>query len=386
MFKLIKELLKIKSTNGVTIENQEMIVKEFPSFDFSYFSNHTMIDVVMVPKSSDNDKIVLHIPQDMMDSIELKMGDHFHIQYKHNFEIINIVNTNINQRQNPRIEIPSNDLMSITNNSMGFLKVKKGITIQEKISNKGSGNVSVEDFSGNEISNDSMGKITVKNIETNILKLSSNGSGNLEIVDGSIEFLKSDTNSMGNVKINAQIVSAQIKSNGSGNTNISSVSDDVSIKLQSMGSVSVMGSVIEKAIVSSSGSGKVSINNIDTQMIDINLTSMGNVEVTRSATEAEIKSSGSGNIKGNFASAMVNVNMSSMGNVHIEPSKVLIAKIKGMGNLNLLGNHVLESVEIQLSSMGRLKSGDVSTHSLTVNGKSEQCDMHVVSNSKKNRI
>ena len=50
MMKLIKKLLNMSENNNSKIENQKMMTREIPSFDFSHFSNHTMLDVVMVPK------------------------------------------------------------------------------------------------------------------------------------------------------------------------------------------------------------------------------------------------------------------------------------------------------------------------------------------------
>ncbi len=383
MMKLIKKLLNVSENNNLKIENQKMITREIPSFDFSHFSNHTMVDVVMVPKISNDDKIILHLPENMVDIIDLKMEDHFHIEYKNNVKLINL---QLNQNQNPRIEIPSTNLKTLTNSSMGLLKVKEGINIEQKIINRGSGNVSVDSFSGNEISNHSMGKIKIKNINTSSLKLSCSGSGNLEIENGSIDNLKSDTTSMGNVKVNAHIISAQVNSSGSGNTHVSSVNNEANIKLKSMGNVNLTGACAKQVVISSSGSGKVTINDINTQYLDLNLSSMGNVEIVGKSLESEINSSGSGNVNGNFSSFNIKVKMNSMGNISFKPENTLIAKINGMGNLNLLGNDVLDNVEAHLNSMGRLKGGNITTRRLSITGKSNQCDIEVVSPSKKNKL
>ena len=115
MMKLIKKLLNMSENNNSKIENQKMITREFPSFDFSHFSNHTMIDVVMVPKRSDSDKITLHLPENMVDIIDLEMEDHFRIHYKNNLKLINL---QFNENQNPRIEIHSTNFKTLTNASL----------------------------------------------------------------------------------------------------------------------------------------------------------------------------------------------------------------------------------------------------------------------------
>ena len=86
------------------------------------------------------------------------------------------------------------------------------------------------------------------------------------------------------------------------------------------------------------------------------------------------------------AAANIKVKMNSMGNISFKPENTLIAKINGMGNLNLLGNDVLDNVEAHLNSMGRLKGGNITTRRLSITGKSNQCDIEVVSPSKKNKL
>ena len=100
----------------------------------------------------------------------------------------------------------------------------------------------------------------------------------------------------------------------------------------------------------------------------------------------KLSSSGSGNVNGNFSSFNIKVKMNSMGNISFKPENTLIAKINGMGNLNLLGNDVLDNVEAHLNSMGRLKGGNITTRRLSITGKSNQCDIEVVSPSKKNKL
>lgn len=382
MFTFIKKLLKVNSVATITTENQEMMTQEIPLFEFSHFSNHTMIDVVILPVSAENDKIKLSMPQDMLDLIVLEMKDHFHIRFKSNYNS-NII---INGKNNARIEIPANHLKSINNYSMGSLTVKNGIEIQQKIINEGSGNISVNSFSGNKINNESMGKITVNNINTSSLKLLSEGSGNLEILNGTIDTLDSHTNSMGKVTINAKISSAKVSSNGSGNTHIGNVSNNININLESMGNITLEGEATEKLIAVSSGSGKLTIHNLNTQLLDVDLSSMGNVEITGQSLTSHLTSSGSGTIKGQLSSEDFKINMSSMGNVNVEPLKLLKADIDGMGNLNLSGEHILENVEANLTSMGKIKCGTITTRSLSVSGRSNQCDIKLVSPAKKNKM
>lgn len=380
MFKFITKFLQSNNIATITTENQEMITQELPVFDFSHFHNHTMIDVVIVPVSEDNNKIKLYLPKNMLDLIDLEMKDSFHIRFKSDSHIL------IKGKNNPRIEIPANTLKSINNYSMGCLTVKDGIEVQNKIVNEGSGNVSVGYFTGNNIKNDSMGKVGVKIITTNKLKLSSDGSGNVEIFDGSIDNLESDTNSMGKVTIKAKIDCAKVISNGSGNTDIGYISSSIVVKLNSMGHVNIEGLISESVKAYSSGSGKLVINNINTQNLNVDLSSMGNVEINGKSLASTLDSSGSGTIKGSLCSEDFKINMSSMGNVNVEPLKLLTVKIEGMGNLNLSGEHILDSVDANLKSMGKIKGENIKTHALSVSGRANQCDITLVAPFKKPKM
>lgn len=390
MFTFIKKLLQPHNIATVTTEtqkmknqsmiNQEIITQDFPTFDFSHFHNHTMIDVIITPASKDNNTIKLSVPKDMLDLIDLEMKDNFHIRFKSNSTII------VSGKNNPKIEIPANHLKSINNSSMGSLTVAKGIEVQEKIINEGSGNIYIDCFTGTNIKNNSMGKISFKTINTQKLKVSSDGSGNVEILSGIIDTLESNTNSMGKVTIQATIDCAKVTANGSGNTDIGHISTSLDIKLTSMGSITITGKATDNVTAYSSGSGKLVINNIDTKTLDGDLSSMGNVEIKGHSLSSKLRSSGSGTIKGDFSSEDFKINMSSMGSITVEPLKLLTVKINGMGNLNLSGEHILDNVEAHLSSMGKVKGGDVKTHLLTLSGRTEHCDIKLITPSKKNRM
>lgn len=381
MFNAIKQLLNFhKTINLVKQSNkdEELILKEFPAFDFSNFSNHTMIDVVICPATENNNSIKLYIPERLLDFIELKMDNDFHIHFKPTEEIANFI---INSR--PRIEIPSHHLESIYNHSMGSLKVEQGVNIHQKIINKGSGDVSVDNFLGKSIENNSMGKIVIKNIDTDNLIISSSGSGNLNIKNGRIDSLESYTKSMGKVSINADIVSAKIYSTGSGDTKISRVFKSVDIELKSMGCITVDAPSSDNINVLSTGSGKLSIQEINTKNSDIVLKSMGNVEMSGSSTDSNIKSTGSGTFKGKFQSENAVVNMSSMGDIRLEVTQSLNASIAGMGSLTLHGEHTLNDAKVHLSSMGKVNAEDIKAYSLSLTGRSNQCNIKTIKSSYK---
>lgn len=384
MLNTIKKILSFhtKNTTAENInQNEEIVLKEFPIFDFSTFSNHTMIDVVISPVNENNNSIKLYIPESIFKFIDLQMEDDFKIQFKPEHNGVYIGNG-----KNPRIEIPSHHLKSVSNHSMGSLHVKKGIDIKKKVTNSGSGDIFIEQFLGQVIENKSMGEINIENIDTHSLSLISGGSGSLSINNGQINNLDSQTKSMGNVHINANISYAKIYSSGSGETKVSKISNDTDIQLKSMGNIIVDAPSIEQLIVSSSGSGKVTIKNLNTKLAEFTLKSMGKIDVRGESIQADIKSSGSGIFKGNFLSKNAVLALSSMGDVHLEVTHNLKASIKGMGSINLLGEHILDNLEAEITSMGRIKSDYVKTQSLAVIGKSNQCSVQTLKSQNKPRF
>lgn len=369
-FKNIFSFQAKKKSTISTNENDKLILKEYPLFDFSTFSNHTMIDVIISPASEHNNTIKLYIPEKIFELLELKMEKDFKIQFKpHEYQIL------INNGENPRIEIPSHNLTSISNHSIGSLQVKKGVDIEKHIRNSGSGDVSIDNFLGQVLENASMGDVNIQNIHTKNLKLTCKGSGNVNIQNGHIENLESHTKSMGNVDVDASITSAKIYSTGSGDTNVSHISNDIDIQLKSMGNVVVDSSSIDQLVVSSSGSGKVTVKNLNTKSAKFQSSSMGKMAIHGTSIESDINSTGSGEFKGNFRSTNTVVNMSSMGDVNIEVTKQLKASIQGSGSLNLLGQHVLDNLEAHITSMGSITSTTVQSHCISVTGKPKQCNI-----------
>ena len=355
-------------------ENDKLSLTTIPFFHFSTFSNHTLLDVIITPVSENNSEIKLYIPENMKELLELKMNDNFEIHFKSNNLNVQI---GIDTGSRPRIEIPSNHFKSIYNHSMGSLVVKNGVDIVNKITNNGSGNISVNNFLGQSIKNNSMGKITVNTLETSNLILFSDGSGNIDIKNGTIDNLESHTNSMGKVTINCEILSAKIYSNGSGDTKISTISKDTSIDSNSMGKVTVNGPSEEYLSISSSGSGKVIVDELNTKESKLVLDSMGNIEISGKTIYANINSSGSGSVKGQLCAENVVAKLNSMGDVRIEAIKSVKATITGMGSLKLIGEHVLDSIEAKLDSMGKIDGKTIKSINLDIKNNKNQCNIQL---------
>lgn len=105
--------------------------------------------------------------------------------------------------------------------------------------------------------------------------------------------------------------------------------------------------------VTTVGVNSVEINEFnDLDHLDVNIEGVGNIRMSGSAEEVEINSSGSSNLEAfNFSSALCEINLTGVGNVQVTVIDELVGALSGVGNILYKGT---PNIDVEVTGVGNV--------------------------------
>ena len=125
------------------------------------------------------------------------------------------------------------------------------------------------------------------------------------------------------------------------------------VDLTGLGSIEMDGLNTQRLKINESGSGNLTIHNLDAQSLDIEIGGLGSVELDGKAPDQVITISGAGNYSGyELKSDRTKVTINGLGNALVWATESLNVKISGTGNVEYYGDPQLTE---SITGLGRVK-------------------------------
>lgn len=354
--------------------SSKIVVTEFPLSNFESLYNNTSIDIIVSPDSKDSDtKAVMRLTcsEDYLKLINIESKNDLKISYNKDTVVIS------HGKKQPTLEVPASFIENIYNNSLGNMTIESGVTVSNSINNKSSGDIHVANFIGNKLINNGLGNISIDVLTSDYVHIESKSSGNIHVEDANINELDCRLNGLGNITIIGSIIDAHIKSTSSGNINIEHIQASAKIDLSGLGDVKIKGTMFDSLSITSSSSGTVEVERLDTEELIVNTKGLGDVKISEGgAVQVKMESSSSGDIKcPHLICVNSHITLNSLGDISFIPTKTLEAYSKGSGDIKLNGNSVLDIAQVHINSLGEIKTDNVEAIELVMFGDRDSCQI-----------